>query len=59
MEYKREWDGYFNYEYDVQSVNNGIDIFEFSSIESEKRKMNVLYKNFHANFLEILLKKKK
>ena len=45
MEYKREWDGYFNYEYDVQSVNNGIDIFEFSSIESEKRKMNVSFGN--------------
>ena len=45
MEHKREWDGYFNYEYDVQSVNNGIDIFEFSSIESEKRKMNVSFGN--------------
>ena len=45
MEHKREWDGYFNYEYDVQSVNNGIDVFEFSSIESEKRKMNVSFGN--------------
>ncbi len=40
MENKREWDGYFNYEFDVQSVNNGIDVMQFNNNYFENKKFN-------------------
>ena len=40
MENKREWDGYFNYEFDVQSVNNGIDIIQFNNNYFDNKRIN-------------------